>query len=166
MSHSGASTPVFAGLFLPLCGQGRGGRNTGVLASLPEPPALCPLRWLFFTPIGDCFVTWPAEHGILDLATDQLCGPGQVTVALSLSCPDCEMGNHATFVGWEESRTCESRTSVLWPPWPGRQGLQAKEGEEGQPPHGSERPQRAQELSIIIVVAIYAQMDTKILCIT
>ena len=45
-------------------------------------------------------------------------------------------------------------------------GDKAKEGEEGQPPHGSERPQRAQELSIIIVVAIYAQMDAKILCIT
>ena len=45
----------------------------------------------FFTPSGDCFVMWPAEHGILDLATDQLCGLGQVTVALGLSCHLCKM---------------------------------------------------------------------------
>ena len=75
---------------LSLVGHGLG-PALRVLASLPEPPALCPLRWLFFTPIGDCFVIWPAEHGILDLATDQLCGPGQVTVALCLSCHLCKM---------------------------------------------------------------------------
>ena len=44
--------------------------------------------------------------------------------------------------------------------------MQAKEGEEGQPPHGSERPQTAQELTIIVIVAIYPQMDAKILGIT
>lgn len=43
--------------------------------------------------------------------------------------------------------------------WPGRQGLQAKEGEGGQPPHGSERASESPELSIIIVVAIHAQMN-------
>lgn len=51
---------------------------------------------------------WPAEHGILDLATDQLCGLGQVTVALGLSCHLCKM-----IVAGVGRLFCDSQ-GVLW----------------------------------------------------
>lgn len=56
-----------------LIGHGLGPALKSLGLVSPQLPSPLPLRWLF-TSIRDCSSLSLAEHGTLDLATDQLCG--------------------------------------------------------------------------------------------